>query len=134
MVRAAAQHARAPPHPLGAGRVDVRLAWNFPTAQSRGIEVSQGLLRRCCAAVRSVVGPLEHRRLLGAIEPIAGFQHADLRAGICEYLSSDPAPGARADYHDIVCFRSCLHLGHAAPTFKGKLILLLTEAREEEEL
>ena len=63
--------------------------------------------------MRRVVRPLEHVRLLGAIVPSAGLQHADLGAGQRQDVSGNAATGSGADYDYVVCFGSCLRLRHS---------------------
>ena len=103
--------------PFRAGRDGVRLAGHLPAADGGGVEIAPRLIARPGAAMRHVVGPLEHLRLLGAIEHVAGFEHADLRARERQHVRGDASAGAGADNDDVVCFRSGFYLGHVLSTF-----------------
>jgi hypothetical protein len=48
--------------------------------------------------------------LLGAIEPIAGFEHADFRAGERQYVGRDSSSRSRTHDYDVIRFgfRYCL--------------------------
>ena len=112
MVGAAPEHPSAPPFEVRSGSVGVRLARDFPAALQGGVEVPERFFLRSRGAMRSVVGPLEHGRLLGAVVPVARFEHADLRAGEGQNVGGDSASRAGADDHDVVCFGGCFYLGH----------------------
>jgi len=56
--------------------------------------------------MRSLIRPLKHVRLLGSIEPAAGFEHADFRACLCQYVRGHSAAGARTHNHYVVRFFS----------------------------
>ena len=59
-----------------------------------------------------VVGPLEHVRLLGAVVPVAGLEHADLSAGQSQNVRGDSASRAGADNDHVICFGGWFYLGH----------------------
>ncbi len=104
MIGASAEHAGAPPDPIGTRGVGVGLAGNFPAADERSIESAPFVHAVAGSAMRDLIGPGEHFGLLGAIEPLAGFEQADLGAGVGEDLRGDTAAGPGAHYDDVVGF------------------------------
>ena len=115
MIRAAAQHARAPPHEFASGSVGVRLAGHLPAAHQRGIVIAERLRLRARGAMRSIVVPLEHVALLGGIVIAARFEHADLGAGQREHVRGNAAARSRAHHHDVVALRTGFDLRHGPP-------------------
>ena len=53
--------------------------------------------------MRRLIRPLKHRRLLGRVPPVSGFQHQAFGSDLGEDVGGRPSPGARA-YNDGVIF------------------------------
>ena len=123
VIGAAAQHARAVPHELAAGRGGVGLAGDLPAADQGGVVVAEGLLLGAGGAMRSVVVPLEHVALLGGVVIAAGFQHADLGAGQREHVGGDAAAGSGANDDHVVRFRTGFDLRQWNPPRTNSTIL-----------
>src|SRR3954451_18158459 len=112
MVGAAAQHAGTPPDPIGTRGIRVWLSRDLPPAQGSGIKSAPSLLMSRRTPMRNLIGPGKHFRIFRAVEPVTGFEHADLSARIRQHMGGNTTTGTGADDDNVICFRGSLHLGH----------------------
>src|SRR5215831_18943569 len=108
MVRAAAEHSRAPPAELRARRARVGLAVDLPSAVAR-VELTERTPVDRRAAVRRRVVRDEHLRIFRREPAWARLEHDNARPGFRENVGGHAAPRPRTDDRDVVD-RSLSHL------------------------
>ena len=97
VIRAAAEHSRAPPVELRSFGFRVRLAVELPAADAR-VEFTERAFFRARAATGRLIWPFHHGRILRVVPRTAGFEHHDVRTGLGEDVRGHAA--ARAGAHD----------------------------------
>ena len=100
VVRAAADHAGAPPTPVRVVGGAVRLAVDAPPADA-GVELAERPLGGGRAAAGRLVVPREHVRV-GDSPGRAGLEEHDVGAGVGEHFGGHAPAGPRADDADVV--------------------------------
>ena len=105
VIRAAAEHPRAPPPELScriARRTGVGLAGHLPAAIDRRVVETKGFIRRARTAQRGLIVGLKHRRFLYRVVVSPRFEHEDLRALHRERVGRLATAGTGADHDHIV--------------------------------
>src|SRR6266550_3967905 len=127
VIRASAEHSRAPPEKACARCDRVRLTFDFPSPIAR-VEFSEraGLAR--CPSARTRVVRDEHFAIARAVERAAGFEHDDISSGFRERVRRYSPACAGADNDYIVNFPGSGYLRHLHDTVRGgeKISLLHT--------
>ena len=119
VVRASAEHARAPPRELVARRDDVRLAGDVPAADA-SVEFAERFRLRGLAAPRRRVRGHQHLRIACGVPRAPRLEERDLRAGVREHVRRHPAAGSRADDADIVRRVARAHGGQRVESASGR--------------
>ena len=105
VIRASAQHARAPPFETSArvgARLHVRFARHLPAAVNGCVVEAEGLVRSGGFTQRGLIRCVKHRGLSERVVVAARFEHENARALHGERISRLSARGSRADDNDVV--------------------------------